>query len=181
MPQYPTGERPTNLHELVSSSLSAEERLQTLCEHVVNAETEKLEAAFQGEYSFIAEAGAHGETSRQCLWNGDERLCVHFISIRQRCLFAGGPWPCICHFERRASQLTLRLLPPGVEALKEFQLQVEQASIQGEIRCGSAPVPGLAEKKERLRAMLRQCAPAPPLRPTTGSGHPRLLTFDSGK
>lgn len=39
---------------------------------------------------------------------------------------------------------------------------MEQACIQGEIRCGSAPIPGLAEKKERLRAMLRQCVPLSP-------------------
>lgn len=58
MPQYPTGERPANLHEHVPAAIPAEERLQTLCENAVNIETDKLQSAFQGDAAYIAEAGA---------------------------------------------------------------------------------------------------------------------------
>lgn len=69
VPPYPTGERPSNLDELVPPAMPAEERLQTLCEHAVRIETEQLLAAFQGENLLIAEAGAraraHSSQSHQ--------------------------------------------------------------------------------------------------------------------
>lgn len=121
-----------------------------------------MEAVFQGEYAFIAEAGAERAMRSPLIYKISPEL-------RAALLAYDGPrrwlWSRSVTSKNDNNPAHARAAAPGAEALKEFQLQVEQACIQGEIRCGSAPVPGLAHKKERLQSMLRQCVPP-------AAGHP---------